>query len=210
MVCRAHLLLLAFAAARALSGDGRFNKAYCLEGAAWGDAAFWQRLANSSTYRVAQLSTSNTSGTFFLSVTPLGSFALSPVVANVSIDLGCQPRSLPHYGAIAYGTYGGGGAPVWAPGPIGDASKAPRCWWVRCSQGEARADHCGSEGEAPCARLGASFLRYAAPSGPPLVDEACYPIALDSQVDPLHRVDFEVRFVDGLWPPPAAGLRVRG
>jgi hypothetical protein len=182
-------------------GDGRFNKAYCLKGGAWGNASFWESLSRDNVYRVAQLSTSNTSGTYFMEVNPVtGNVSLTAEPRNVSVDLGCQPRSMPQYGAIAYGSYPAG---VWAKGPIGDASKVPRCWWVRCSLDESRADTCGSEGEAPCSKLDATFLRYAAPgAGVPLLDAACYPISVDSQVDPAHRVDFKVTFVDGLWPPP--------
>ena len=182
------------------SGDGRFNKAYCLKGAAWGNASFWQHLASTNTTRTAQLTTNTTGGTFYLFVPPNStSFALSPFPKNVTVDLGCQPRSLPSYGGVAYGSYGIN--PVsWARGPIGDAQKEPRCWWVRCTLDEARADTCGSEGEQPCARLNATFLRYT--NAKPLVDEACYAIAEDSQVDAVHRVDWVVRFVDGLLPPP--------
>ena len=195
------LLLLGFASA----GDGRFNKAYCLRGAAWGNASFWAALARAQTHRVAQFSAVNASGSFWLAVTPAGHFFLSPSPANVTLDLGCNLRSAPAYFAISYGSYGAG--PVaWAAGPIGDSSpsKRARCWWVRCSADERESDTCGSEGEAPCIRVNATFLRYGAPGrgGPPAVDESCYPITSDSQMDPLHRVDFRVAFVDGLWPPP--------
>jgi hypothetical protein len=194
------LFILSALVSRAEGGDGRFNKAYCLKGGVWGPPSFWESLSHNHTYRVAQLSTSNTSGVFFLEVdAATGKFSLSAAARNLTLDLGCQPRSLPSYSGVSFGSYPSG---VWARGPIGDANKVPRCWWVRCNLDESRADTCGSEGEAPCARLDATFLRYAAP-GPevPPLDSACYPISLDSQVDPTHRVDWKVQFVDGLWPP---------
>jgi hypothetical protein len=175
------------------AGDGRFNKAYCLKGSSWGNSSFWAHLAATQTHRVAQLST----GTSWLEVTPQGAFSLSPIPRNVSIDFGCNNRSAPAYFAVAYGTYPP--PAVWAPGPIGDStpSKRARCWWVRCSADEREADTCGSEGEAPCVRTNATFLRYA-PAAPSSVGEACYPITQDSQMDALHRVNFTVNVVDGL------------
>jgi hypothetical protein len=180
------------------AGDGRFNKAYCLRGGVWGNSNFWASLGRSQTFRVAQLST----GSSWLSVSPQGAFSLSPTPLNVTMDFGCNNRSAPDYFAISFGSYGA--APAWAAGPIGDSTRAKtgRCWWVRCSLDEREFDTCGSEGEAPCVHTNATFLRYAAPSETPLVDRACYPITQDSQMDPFHRVNFTVSFVDGLWPPP--------
>jgi hypothetical protein len=213
------------------TGDGRFNKAYCFHGNAWGNVSFWESvIATPGLYRVAQLTAVNESGTYYLTVVPpslpsssspadasagtgtvLGALAFTATPTNVTVDLGCNNRSMPDYSAISFGTASsaGGGPVVWASGPIGDhtAGKTPRCWWVRCDVNETEADTCGSEGEAPCTKLDATFTRYVSPPPPggsgtaPVVDSACYPIAVDSQVDPTHRVDFRVRFVDGLWPP---------
>jgi hypothetical protein len=222
-----------------VGGSGRFNKGYCFHGNAWGNASFWEGLIAAGTNRVAQFTTINTTGTYYLGVvvpsshlypsspslsssssSPLGTLALTATPTNVTIDLGCNNRSMPDYSAISFGTYppaggGGGGGPggvVWAEGPIGDhtAAKVARCWWVRCDVNETQADTCGSEGESPCDKTAATFNRYVSPypgyadGTPPPEDSACYPITLDSQVDPTHRVDFLVRFVDGLWPPPGA------
>ena len=210
------------AAASSGAGSGRFNKAFCLHGRAWGNASFWEAAAARNATRVAQLravaGANRSALDSWLTVVPDGAggavFALARVATNVSIDLGCQPRSLPDYSGVALGTWAaagggggggsGGGGVLWASGPVGDRDRRARCWWVRCDALELEADFCGSEGEAPCSRLNASFLRYDSPPGapPPKVGEACYAIAEDSQVDPAHRVDWEVTFADGLWPPP--------
>jgi len=203
-------LVFAFAVtASAFAGSGRFNKAFCLSGRAWGNAAFWEAAAAGNVTRVAQLravaGVNRTVLNTWLSVVADSRpavFALAGVATNVTIDLGCQPRSLPAYSGVALGTWAASGGDVqWASGPVGDRRRQPRCWWVRCDKLEAEADFCGSEGELPCAKMNATFLRYASPPQRE-VDEACYAIAEDSQVDPAHRVDWEVSFVDGLWPPP--------
>jgi hypothetical protein len=210
--------------ASASTGDGRFNKGYCFHGYSWGNESFWQSFLGTNRTRVAQLTTVNDTATYYLTVVPsasaaatgadgpaLGKFELTTTPTNLSVDLVCQPRSLPDYSAVSLGTYDSSGRvpPLWAAGPIGDStgSKVPRCFWVRCDVNETQSDFCGSEGESPCSKLDALFNRYVSPysGGPvaPAVDQACYPIAVDSQVDPTHRVDFNVRFVDGLWPPHA-------
>jgi len=222
------LLCAAASLALALAGSGRFNKAFCLRGRVWGNASFWEAAsAARNITRVAQFRAvagpNRTALDSWLAVVPsavggaAATFALAGAATNVSVDLGCQPRSLPDYSGVALGTWaaagsGGGGAAAavqWASGPVGDRERQPRCWWVRCDELELEADFCGSEGETPCARLNASFLRYASPPPPaataaglPLVDTACYAIEEDSQVDAAHRVDWEVTFVDGMWPPP--------
>ena len=220
LVCAASFV----GAASSSVGSGRFNKAFCLRGRAWGNASFWEEAAAArNVTRVAQfraVAGANRSALdTWLAVVPDGAggaaFALASVATNVSVDLGCQPRSLPDYSGIALGTWsaaaaaaGGNNAVLWASGPVGDRDKQPRCWWVRCDELELESDFCGSEGEVPCARANASFLRYVSPPGPPpQVGEACYAIETDSQVDPSHRVDWGVTFVDGLWPPPPLPLQ---
>lgn len=201
------LALLAALLQLASAGSGRFNKAFCLSAnnasLPWGNVSFWNSLITHNTTRVIQLSTVNASGVFYLAATPnssspFASLALSPSPSNLSLDLGCELRAWPHYSTVALGTHSPPRAPQWARGPLGDAAKVPRCWFVRCDVTEAEADFCGSEGEAPCTKLASTFVRYTAPEGPAVVDTACYNISLDSQVDAAHRVDFAVRFVDGL------------
>jgi hypothetical protein len=187
-----------------LGGDGRFNKAYCLTtGGLWGNSSFWQMLINNNTTRIAQFSTVNvTGGVHYLTVAPvsgssLGAFSLSSTPSNLTIDYGCDPRAMPSYSAIGIGNFGAS-VVTYAAGPVGDLHKRGRCYFARCNRDENEADFCGSEGEAPCAKTNATFIRYVSPSGAPNVDTACYSILTDSQVDPLHRVDWKIEFVDAL------------
>ena len=200
------LLLLFFLLVCSIhAGSGRFNKAYCLGGQKWGNISTWESLISKKVYRTAQLSTVNTSGTYYLGLASkdklMASFYLSPTPQNLSLDLGCQDK-LPSYSGVSVGTWAPGGEPLWSWGPVGDARKQPRCWWVRCDKLEVEADFCGSEGEAPCSKLDATFTRYTSPcstpGGPSVDTSTCYPISEDSQIDDTHRVDFSVNFVDGL------------
>lgn len=184
-------------------GDGRFNKAYCLaSNGTWGNITVWASLIKSNTTRVAQFQTVNTTGgPLFLSVIPVagaafGAFALTPTPTNLTIDYGCDPRAMPSYSGIGIGDWGRN-VTTWAAGPLGDLAKRGRCFFARCDRAEAEADFCGSEGEAPCSKTNATFIRYASP-GASSVDTSCYSILTDSQVDPTHRVDWAIRFVDGL------------
>lgn len=199
------LLLTTLSPLRAAGGDGRFNKAFCLANGTWGNATVWSSLIKSNTTRVAQLQTLDTTGgPLFLAVVPvagatLGTFTLTPTQTNLTIDYGCDPRAMPSYSGIGIGDYGQRTV-TWAAGPVGDLTKRGRCYFARCDKAEAQADFCGSEGEAPCsaAKTNATFIRYVSPTGAAAVDTSCYSILTDSQVDPTHRVDWAVRFVDGL------------
>ncbi len=150
--------------------------------------------------RRAELRTVGTDKPYYLAVNPVNkSLYLTETQTTVSIDYFCNVK--PGYNGIAIGT--AEATPVYALGPVGDMNKRPRCWWNRCSPDNSKVDFCGSVGYQG-GRDTSQFLTYTvAPVGSapivPKIEKLPVRIVFDQLVDPTHRVDFQIQFVDGLF-----------